>query len=99
MGKVWPKGPRSHEERLSQRNPNFPKKSYDIYKRERKRGITEIKYKRNITFFEAKKIVESYMRVNSYVSVALMANPINNKNQQDNYRALVEKKTNLIRTK
>ena len=56
----------------------------EIYKKE----ILEVKYKRNVTFLETRKIVRSYLGENSYASVAWRVDPINPDNK---YRALVEK--------
>ena len=39
-----------------------------IYKR--KKEIIVVKYRRNITFLEARKILESYMKVKTYTNVA-----------------------------
>ena len=64
-------------------------RSCDIHKR--KREILEVMYKQNVTFLEARRIVGSYMRENSYASVVQRVNPIRNSNQQDHYRALVKK--------
>ena len=51
--------------------------------------IMKVKYKRNITFLKARKIVESYMKVNISANVAQKVSPIsNNNNQPDKYRAL-----------
>ena len=36
----------------------------------------EVKYKRNITFMEVRKIVECYMKENIYTNVAQTASPI-----------------------
>ena len=71
----------------------------------------EVKYKRTITFFEARKIVESDMKENTYANVAQKESPssssnimtinttttINNNNDQ--HRSLIEKKTTATRTK
>ena len=43
------------------------------------------------TFFEAKKIDESYMKVKTYVTLIHRENPVSNSNQSDNDRALVKK--------
>ena len=53
-----------------------------------KKWILEVKQKRNIPFLEARKIVGTYMGENSYASVAQRAVTIN---QENRYRALVEK--------
>ena len=51
-----------------QNQPGFSR-SCNIYKRERE--IMEIKYEKNILFLEARKIVNQYMKENSYTTVAL----------------------------
>ena len=51
--------------------------------------IMEVKYRRNITFSEARKILESYLKVNTYANVAQAIG--NNNNQPDKYKALIEK--------
>ena len=66
-------------------------RSWYRYKKEEE--ILEITYKRNITFFEARRIVKSDVEANTYATVARWAKPIRNSNQPDNYRALVEKLT------
>ena len=51
----------------------------------------EVKYSKNITFSEARKIVESYSKDNKYVNVAQRASPVSNhKHRLDKYRALSE---------
>ena len=61
------------------------------YTRDRERKIMEIKYKRNI-FPEARKIVESYMKENTYANVAQRASSKgNNNNQADDYKYFIEK--------
>ena len=50
--------------------------------------IIEVKYKRNVSFLEARKIVETYMGENRYASVARRADTTNEDNK---YRTLVEK--------
>ena len=62
-------------------------RSCEIYKKEWE--IIEIKYKRN-NLFLSWKMVESYMKVNTYATVARRANPISNSNHLDNYIALVK---------
>ena len=47
-----------------------------------------MKHKRNVSFLEARKIVGTYMGENSYASVALRADAIN---QVNKYRTLVKK--------
>ena len=64
-------------------------RSCDIYKKEK--WIMEIKYKRNIMFFADRNIEELYMKVNTYITVALRANPISNNNQSANYQTLDKK--------
>ena len=78
-----------------QQNPPTFSRSCDIYKRER--DLMEIKYKRN-TSFEARKIVESYMKVNIFASVAQREK---NNQQQQSTRQLrsSHRETNSIRTK
>ena len=54
-------------------------------------GLTEklkVKHKRNVSFLEARKIVGTYMRENSYTSVAQRADRTNKDNK---YRTLMEK--------
>ena len=61
----------------------------NIYKRQRE--IMVLKYQRNITYLEVKKIGESYMKDNTYANVVWRASPIsNNNNQFDQYRALIK---------
>ena len=63
----------------------------------------DVKYKKNTTFLEARKIVESYMKVNTYANVAQKVCPIsssnttstNNNNQLDKYRSLIKKRLQL----
>ena len=63
------------------------------------REIIEIKNKRNITFFVARRIEKSYMEggENIYTIIAQRESPIRINNQPDNYRALQE--TNPVGTK
>ena len=58
----------------------------DVYKK--RRGNLEVKYKRNVSFLEARKIAGSHMRENTYASIAWRVDPIN---QDNKYGALVEK--------
>ena len=53
----------------------------------------EVKYRRNITFLEARKIVESYLKVNTYANIAQKAICYNN--QLDKYRVLIKKLVQL----
>ena len=54
--------------------------------------IIEVKYRRNITFREKRKLVESSMKDNTYANVAQRVSPISNDSSQPNkYRALIEK--------
>ena len=48
----------------------------------------ERKYKRNVSFLEARKIVGSYMRENGYTSVVQRVDATN---EDHKYRTLVEK--------
>ena len=64
-------------------------RSCDIYKRERE--IIEIKYKRNITSFETRKIMEFYMKENTRITIIWRVKPISNNSRPDNYRTLVKK--------
>ena len=48
--------------------------------------MLEIKYKRYNIFW----IVQSYMGVNTYATVAWRVNPIRNSNQPNNYRTLIK---------
>ena len=74
--------------------PNFGQdnltysKSCDIYKKKEEKEILEMKHRKNASFLEAKKIVGTYMGENSYASDARRADTIN---QENKYRALVEK--------
>ena len=61
-------------------------RSCDIYKKEKE--ILEVKHMRNVSFLEARKIVGSYMRENSYAPVAQR---VDTTNQDNKYRTLVEK--------
>ena len=61
-------------------------RSCDVYKKEKE--ILEVKHKRNVSFLEARKIVGTYMRENSYTSVARR---MNTNNQDNKYRTLMEK--------
>ena len=71
------------------RHPNFSR-SCNMYRRETK--IIEKKYRRNITFLEARKIVESNTKDNPNTNVTQKVNPIcNTKNQSDGYKALNQK--------
>ena len=98
---MWPKRRQTIEEdcpyktkmcKLSTKLSPFSR-SCDMYKRESK--ILEMKYKWNVTCFETRRILESYIRENIYAFVARRVNPIRNGNQHDNYRALVEKLIHL----
>ena len=53
-------------------------RSCDVYKKEKK--ISEVKYKRNITFLEARKIVGSHIGENPYASVTPKADTISQEN-------------------
>lgn len=56
----------------------------------KEREIVEVKYKRNISFSEARQVVEVYKKGFSYTRVT--ENKItNNASQPDIYRALIEK--------
>ena len=84
----------SNETKCSNLLENYPAflRSCGIYKRENE--IMEVKYRRNITFLEARKIVERYMKVNTSANVAQKASltATNNKNNQlDKYGVLIEK--------
>ena len=61
-------------------------RSCKAYKKEKE--ILQVKHKSNVSFLEARKIVGTYMHKNSYASVAQRANTIN---QDNKYRALMEK--------
>ena len=61
-------------------------RSCDIYKKEKE--ILEVKHKGNVTFLQARKILEPYMGENTKTSVALRADSIN---QNNKYRILAEK--------
>ena len=58
-------------------HPTFSR-TCNIYKREKE--IMEVKYRRSIIFLEARKIVESYMKVNTNAKVVQKASSISNKN-------------------
>ena len=66
--------------RLTNKMPNHPAFLRSCDKGERE--IMEFKYKRN-NFLEVRKIVDSRMKVNIYVTVTQRTNPISNKNQPD----------------
>ena len=46
---------------------------------------------RHVTFLEAKKMVGSYMGENTYASVAWRVDPIRQSNQENRYKAMMEK--------
>ena len=60
----------------------FPRfwRTFNIYKKEME--TMKMKYKRNITFLEARKIVESYMKVTTYDNETQKATPISNNDDQ-----------------
>ena len=70
-----------------QNHPTFSR-SCIIYKRERK--IKDIKYRKNVSFLEAKKTVDLCMKENACATVAQKTNLINN-NHADKYKFLVIK--------
>ena len=52
-----------------------------------------VKYKRNVTFLEARKIEESNVKVNTYANAAQRASSISNNNSQpDKYKIILIKK-------
>ena len=56
----------------------------------------EVKYRRNITFLKAGKIVETYMEDNNYANVAKKVSSIsNNDNQSYQYRVVIKKQVQL----
>ena len=61
-------------------------RSCNVYKKEKE--ILERKYKRNVSFLEARKIVGTYIGENSYVYVSWKAATTN---QDNKYRTLMEK--------
>ena len=61
-------------------------RSCDVYKVEKE--ILKMKHKRNVSFLEAREIVGTYIRENSYASLAQRADTTN---QDIKYRKLVEK--------
>ena len=61
----------------------------DVYKKEKE--ILEVKHRRNVSFQKTRK-TGSYMRENTYASVARRVDPIN---QENKYRPLVEKLIHL----
>ena len=79
------------------RSSGFYTRSFNVYKKEKeieKRGSET--QEENVSFLEAKKIVGPYMGENSYVSVAQRADTTN---QDNKYRALVEKLIQLEMSK
>ena len=68
-----------------QDHPTYTR-SCDVYKKEKE--ILEVKYKWNVSFLEARKIVGTHIGENSYASVAWRADTTN---QDNKYRTLVEK--------
>ena len=60
--------PWSYRGRLSQRK-NCPAFSRTCNIHNREKEITEVKYRRNIAFWEARKIVQCYMKDNTYANV------------------------------
>ena len=73
------------EDCLKQDHPAYTT-SCDVYKKEKE--ILEVKYKRNESFLEAKKIVRTYKGENHYATVARRADTTN---QDNKCRTLVEK--------
>ena len=69
-----------------QQNHPANTKSCKAYKKERE--ILEVKHKRNVSFLEARKIVDTYMGENSHTSVAWRVDTIN---QDNRCRILVDK--------
>ena len=65
----------------------LPSRSSGLQKRKEKE-ILEVKYKRNVSFLEARKIMGTYMGENSYTSVARR---VDTTNQDNKYRKLMEK--------
>ena len=66
------------------------------YIQRREREIMEVKYRRNITFLKAGKIVETYMEDNNYANVAKKVSSIsNNDNQSYQYRVVIKKQVQL----
>ena len=61
-------------------------RSCEAYKKEKE--ILEVKHKKNVSFLEAKKIFGTYNGEKSYASVARRVDTIN---QDNKYRAHVEK--------
>ena len=60
----------------------------------------DVKYRRNITFLEARKIVKSSMKDNTYANVAQNPNPVSiNRPIQSSNKKLKLKKTSAARTK
>ena len=110
MWNVWPKGYQLHGKRLFQQNktkcskcqenhPTFSRICNILKNKQTKKKQGEImkwKFKRNITFLDAGKIVKSNMKVNTYANVVQKASPISNKNNcTDQYRALIENYSQL----
>ena len=94
MWKLWPKGPRQRRGWLSQRNQmtKLSRKPSSIFKilwySKERREIIEIKHERIITFY-ARKIMDSYKKVNIYTTVTTLNQTIIG----------LCRETNLIRTK
>ena len=66
-----------------QNHPAFSR-SCDIYKRGKE--ILKIKHKRKITFLKTRRILGSYVRENTYTSVAQRVDPIRQSGQTQNSR-------------
>ena len=60
--------------------------SCDVYKKEEE--LLEVKHKKNVSFFDVRKIIGTYMGENSY---AFVARRTDTTNQDNKYRTLVEK--------
>lgn len=87
----------SNEAKCSNCHENHPAYSKTCKTFKKQREITEVKYNRNISFPEARKIVESYQKANTYAEVTQKPNQSNQTNMQDLFKLIAELK-NLIQT-
>ena len=105
--KVLPKRPRPCGGRFFQQNqmlrlPREPAtllRTCNIYKGMRE--IMEVKYRKNITFLEARKLVEFSMKDNTFANVSQKTNSINSITNNinyhfDKYRTLIENLMQLV---
>lgn len=85
-----------NDEKCPNCNENHPaySKTCKIYQKEKE--ITEVKHKRNISYPEARKIVESYLKSNTYAEATQKTSPSRQQNEtNDQYRKLIEKLVKL----